>query len=76
MPSLKRLCLPCNFRGPRMGRWISGRWICVRGAPDFCPKIAPKLFKNEGFEASGLKIGAPQNRGFNDHGSNAPFSAL
>ena len=31
---------------------------------------------NKGFGASGLKIGVLQKRRFNDHRSNAPFSAL
>ena len=46
------------------------------GRPRFLPQIAPKPFKIRGFGASGLKIGAPQKRRLNDHGSNAPFSAL
>ena len=45
-----------------------------------CPQIfAPnrsETLQNKGLGASGLKIRAPQKRRFNDHGSNAPFSAL
>ena len=44
-----------------MGRWICGRWICVWGAPDFCPKSLQNPFKMRVLGASGLKIGAPQN---------------
>ena len=62
-------------RGPRMGCWIRGRWIRVWGAPDFGPKSLQNP-SNKGFGASGLKIGAPQKRRFDDHRSNAPFSAL
>ena len=36
-----------------MGRWVRGRWICVLGAPDFCPKS----LRNKGFGASELKTG-------------------
>ena len=28
-----------------MGRWVRGRWICVWGAPDFLPQIAPKALE-------------------------------
>ena len=48
-------------RGPRMGRWIRRRWICIWGAPIFI-----------GF----WKIGAPQKGSSNDDGSKAPFTAL
>ena len=62
-------------RGLRVGRWIRrwvrGRWICIWGAPDSCPKS----LRNP-FVASALKIGTPQKRRFNDYGSNAPFAAL
>ena len=70
-----RLTLINQVRGLKMGLWIRGRWICVWGAPDFCPKSLWNPSKS-GF--GGLwteNQGAPTSR-FNDHGSNAPVSAL
>ena len=46
------------------------------GAPQMFAPNRSETLQNEGFRASELKIGAPQKRRFNDHGSNAPFSAL
>ena len=65
-----------NLRKPRVGRWTRGRWICVFGAPQIFAPNHSETSQNKGFGASGLKIGAPQKRRFNDHASNAPFSAL
>ena len=45
------------------------------GRPRFLPPNRSETIQNKGFGA-GLKIRAPQKRGFNDHGCNAPFSAL
>ena len=46
------------------------------GAPQiFAPNCSESL-QNKGFGVSELKIGAPPKRRFNDHRSNAPFSAL
>ena len=33
-----------SLRGPRMGRWIRGRWICICGAPIFSPETPKPLF--------------------------------
>ena len=46
------------------------------GAPQMFAPNRFETLQNKGFGASGLEIGAPQKRRFNDHGSNAPFSAL
>ena len=46
------------------------------GAPQIFAPNRSETLQNKGFGASRLKIGAPQKRRFNDHGSNAPFSTL
>ena len=48
----------------------------VFGAPQIFAPNRSETLQDEGFGASGLKIGVPQKRRLNDHGSNAPFSAL
>ena len=50
------------IRGPRMGRWIRGRWICVFGAPRFSVQRPPNPYF-EGFRSDlGQKSGAPQTQ--------------
>ena len=58
--------------------WGVGRILVgsAFGAPQIFTPNRSETLSNEGFGASGLKIGALQKRRFNDHGSNAPFSAL
>ena len=34
-----------------VGHWIRGRWVCVWGAPDVCPKSLTKTLQNKGFGA-------------------------
>ena len=63
------------FRGPRMGRWIRGRWICVWGAPDVCPKIVPKPFKIRVLGPLDQKSGRPKNADPTTTDP-TPFSAL
>ena len=46
------------------------------GAPQMFAPNRPETLQNKDLGCSGLKIGAPQKRRSNDHGSNAPFSAL
>ena len=46
------------------------------GAPQIFAPNRSETLQNKGFGAPGLKIGAPQKRRSNDHGSNAPFSDL
>ena len=46
------------------------------GAPQIFAPNRYQTLQIRLFGASGLKIGAPQKRRLNDHGSNAPFSAL
>ena len=46
------------------------------GTPQIFAPNRSETLQNKGIGASGLKIGAPQKRGPNDHGSNAPSSAL
>ena len=49
-------------RGPRMGCWICGRWICVFGALRFSVR-RPQNPYFEGFRSDlGQKSGAPQSR--------------
>ena len=60
------LSLVFRFRGPKMGRCIRGRWICVWGAPQIVPPNHSETLQDKGFGASELKIGAPQKRRFND----------
>ena len=59
-------------------RWGVGSVVVgsAFGAPQIFAPNRSETLQNQGFGASGLKIGAPQKRRFNDHGSNAPFSAL
>ena len=50
---------PQKFRGPRMGRWIRGRWICILGAPRLSVQRPPNLIL-KGFGTIWSKIwGAP-----------------
>ena len=61
-------------RGPRMGRWICGRWIRVLGALIFSLEAPNPYF--EGFRSNlGQNLRHPRRRS-NDHRSNAPLSAL
>ena len=46
------------------------------GYPNFFAPNRSETLQHKGLGACGLKIGAPEKRRFNDHGSNAPFSAL
>ena len=46
------------------------------GAPQMFAPNCSETLQTKGFGVSGLKIGAPQKRRFNDHRSNAPFWAL
>ena len=48
------------FRGPRMGRWIHRRWICVLGCPDL-QSGGPKPWSWRVSERFGAKIWGPPN---------------
>ena len=43
------------------------------GAPQIFAPNRSETLQNKGLGASGLKIGAPQKRRFNDHGANRPI---
>ena len=76
-PSLLRLACFHARSVCKLAKSEGRKWAVVVGsafgAPQiFAPNRSETLQKN-GFGASGLNIGAPQKRRFNDHGSNAPF---